>query len=299
MRKIVAGKELTVGGRFLKIGSIAEGYDMLDDPIEEWIDAFRHEASMDLFTFIPPLSAAAPRYPYHQEADNFAVCSISTYDRWLMSIDKKARNMVRKAEKCGLEAREVPFDDILVAGIASINDETPMRQGRRFSHYRESLETVRALNGTFRDRAIFIGVFDRTRLIGYVKLVPDEDGEQAGIMQILSLIAERGKAPNNLLIAQAVRSCAERGIGYLWYANFDYGTRASDGLRSFKEENGFERRDVVRYYIPLTWKGRLALSMGLHRPVWHRLPPGLVDQAARIKRLLAKLYRRQAPRLDP
>jgi hypothetical protein len=37
-------------------------------------------------------------------------------------------------------------------------------------------------------------------------------------MHILSMIRHREKAPTNALIAQAVRSCAERGIPYLWYA---------------------------------------------------------------------------------
>ena len=63
------------------------------------------------------------------------------------------------------------------------------------------------------------------------KLVADYLEAARDLEQILSLVNERDKAPNNLLIAQAVRSCADRGIEYLWYANFDYGTSIDSGLR--------------------------------------------------------------------
>ena len=50
----------------------------------------------------------------------------------------------------------------------------------------------------------------RIGVIGFAKLVPDEDHQQAALMQILSMVSHRDKSPTNALIAQAVRSCAER-----------------------------------------------------------------------------------------
>ena len=127
-------------------------------------------------------------------------------------IDFKARNKVRKAEKNGVVTREVLFDDALVRGISAIYDEAPIRQGKRFWHYRKDLDAVRRMNGTFLGSKHLHRRILPTDLIGFVKLVSDEDDGQAGLMQIISMIQHRDKAPTNALIAQAVRSCAERGI---------------------------------------------------------------------------------------
>ena len=91
-------------------------------------------------------------------------------------------------------------------------------------------------------------------------------------MQILSMIRHRDKAPTNALIAQAVRSCAERGIPVLVYANFAYGNKERDSLSDFKQHNGFQRIDVPRYYVPLTLAGRAALRLGLHRDGVDQIP---------------------------
>ena len=80
------------------------------------------------------------------------------------------------------------------------------------------------------------------------------------------------KAPTNALIAQAVKSCAERGLLYLWYANMSYGKKLADGLADFKRHNGFEKIELPRYYVPLTVAGRLALRLGLHHGMSHLIP---------------------------
>jgi hypothetical protein len=83
-------------------------------------------------------------------------------------------------------------------------------------------------------------------------------------MQIVSMVGHRDKAPTNALIAQAVRSCVERGIPYLFYSHFAYGKKQRDRLSDFKEHNGFQRVDLPRYYVPLTPIGAIALRLGLH-----------------------------------
>ena len=122
------------------------------------------------------------------------------------------------------------------------------------------------------DSSIFIGdpFKPEDKLIGFVKLTYDETRTQAGLMQILSMVKHRDKAPTNALIAQAVRSCADRGISYLVYSRFTYGNKERDTLSDFKERNGFRRIDIPRYYVPLTPVGRVAFRFGLH----HK---GLVD----------------------
>jgi hypothetical protein len=48
--------------------------------------------------------------------------------------------MVRKAEKDGVKVSVIPQSEMLAKGIWEIYNETPIRQGRAFPHYGESLE---------------------------------------------------------------------------------------------------------------------------------------------------------------
>ena len=165
------------------------------------------------------------------EWDNFAALPVQTFEHWWSSqIDNKTRNMVRKSQKKGLVVKEVTFDHALVAGIQEIYNETPVRQGKQFWHYGKDVDTVRRENATFLDQSIFIGAFLDKRLVGFVKLVIDKCGGQAGMMQILSMTAYRDVAPTNALIAQVVRSCADRKIPYVRYATFSYGESITTAL---------------------------------------------------------------------
>jgi len=280
----ICGKEVTIEGKWVRIARLAEGFDSADD-LEVVLDALRKSGHrIDLFTFIQRLSETSPNHTYTMEWDNFAVLPVSTFEHWFtQQIKTQTRNKIRKSEKAGLTVREVPFDDELIRGISAINDESPVRQGRPFWHYKDDLETVRRKNGSFLSQAVFIGVFHEGVMIGYAKLVSDPTREQAGLMQILSMIQHRDKAPTNLLIAEAVRSCAQRSIPNLWYANFSYGKKEKDGLSDFKEQNGFRRVDVPRYHIPMTLLGRLSLRMGLHRGLREHVPGPLQDKIRKLR----------------
>jgi hypothetical protein len=217
------------------------------------------------------------------EWDNLAVLPISTFERWWTEqIGFKARNKAKQAEKKGVTLREVAFDDALVQGIWEIYNECPVRQGRRFAHYGKNIDTVRKEEATFLDSSTFIGAFLGDKLIGFVKLVHDETRTQAGLMNIVSMIRHRDKAPTNALVAQAVRSCAERKISYLVYSNFAYGRKLRDSVRDFKERNGFQRIDLPRYYVPLTRTGWVAFRLGFHHRLADRLPEPV---AAKLREL--------------
>jgi hypothetical protein len=177
----------------------------------------------------------------------------------------------------------VPLDDALVHGVWAIYNECPVRQGRRFPHYGKPIDVVRTELGTFLDSSTFIGAFVEDTLIGFAKLTMDESRTQAGLMHIVSMIRHRDKAPTNALIAQAVRSCTERSIRYLVYANFAYGKKQRDSLRDFKERNGFRRVDLPRYFVPLTRKGRIALRWGLHHRATDYLPGLWLEQARMLR----------------
>lgn len=270
----VGRRSVKIEGQLLRTARIdGEKYCFLDDP-EPVVQGLRHCGSrVDLFTFMQRLPETTPKYKYPMEWDNFAALSISTFDHWwTKQIGFKARNKAKQAEKHGVTLREVPFGDELIQGIWEIYNELPIRQGKRFPHYGMSLDQVRRYAGTFLDQSVFIGGFLEGKMIGFIKLTMDETHTQAGLMHIVSLVSERDKAPTNALIAQAVRSCAQRGIAHLVYSNFAYGNKKTDSLSDFKERNGFERVDVPRYYVPLSPVGWSALRLGLHRRLIDYVP---------------------------
>jgi hypothetical protein len=282
----VCGKDIRVEGALVRVGRLAaEKYEFLDDPVAT-IDVLRRSgARLDLFTFMQNLSQRSAQYDYQREWDNFAAVQVSSFDHWwTKQINGKTRNMVRRAEKAGVVVREVPFDDALVEGISAIYNECRTRQGKPFWHYGKDLGAVRAENATFLDRSVFLGAFVDAKLIGFAKLVSDEHQGQAALMQIVAMIQHRDKAPANALIAHAVKSCADRGIPYLVYANFAYGKKQQDSLTDFKQHNGFERIDVPRYYVPLTLVGRAALGLGLHHGLRHRVPEPVLASLRRVRR---------------
>ncbi|MGH7896574.1 MAG: hypothetical protein ACREQQ_01385 [Candidatus Binatia bacterium] len=291
----IAGRHVWIEGRLLRVARLElDKYDTVDDPGAIGEALRESPVRVDLFTFMQKLPDTSPKYAYAMEWDNVAALTISSFEHWWTEqINDKTRNVVRVAERKGLATREVPFDDALVRGISAVYDESPVRQGKRFRHYGKDLETVRRENGTFLDRSRFIGAFLDSQLVGFAKLVCDEDHRQAGLMQIVSMIRHRDKAPTNALIAAAVRSCAERRIAHLLYASFAYGNKREDSLTAFKRHNGFRRVDLARYYLPLTWLGRGALRLGLHHRLRERIPEPLL---ARVRAARSRWYARRLPR---
>ena len=282
----ICGKQALIEGKLVRVARLdAEGFDFFDDP-ESALEIIRKSrAGADLFTFTQKLSDTAPKYSYPTEWDNIAALRVTTFDDWMTKqIDFKARNKARKAAKHGVVVKEVPFDDDLIRGISGIYNESPIRQGRRFWHYRKDLDTLRRMKATFSDRSIFIGAFFDGSMIGFIKLVPTEDRSQAGLMHIASMFLHRDKAPTNALIAQAVRSCADRKIPYLWYANFSYRKKQQDSLADFKRHNGFQKVDVPRYYVPLTLRGRIAFKLGLHHEIADSIPEPVAATFRKIRR---------------
>jgi hypothetical protein len=288
----ICGREIAVEGRMLRIAQLhGDRYRFLDDPAQI-IDGLRRGGErVDLFTFAQRLPESEPKFSYAFEMDNLAVLPITTFENWwTKELGFKARNKAKQAEKNGVVLREAPFDDALVAGIRAIYNECPIRQRRRFPHYGKDFETVYREEATFLDSSVFIGAFFEEELIGFVKLVPDETCTQAGLMNIISMVKHRDKVPQNALIAHSVRACAARGIQYLVYSRFDYGKKEQDGLRDFKERNGFRRFDTPRYCVPLTAMGSAALRFGLHHKMSDRLPEGV---AKRLRDLRASWYERK------
>src|SRR4051794_16814957 len=231
---------IRITGHILRIALLdADMYQHVSEP-ELLIDALRQAGErIDLFTFLQPLPAAEPKYPYPMEWDNLAVLELSSFDQWWKSIGCKTRNKARLAEKKRVSLREVPFDDALVRGIWEIYNEVPVRQGRPFPHFGKSRETIYEEQATYLNSSIYIGAFLNEELIGFIRLVQDDARVQAGVMNIVSKVSHKDKSPTNALLAQAVRTCVERGIHYIVYERFAYGNRQHDTVSDFKERNGF------------------------------------------------------------
>jgi hypothetical protein len=277
----VCGRDILVHGRVFRIARLdGDKYKFLDDPEPVLAELRKSDTRVDLFTFMQKLPETSPRYSYPMEWDNLAVLPVSTFDNWWTeTIGFKARNKAKQAGKKGVVVKEVPFDDTFARGIWEIYNESAVRQGRRFPHYGKTFENIRHMSSTFLDTSVFIGAYLDEKLIGFIKLTADDSGTQAGMMHIVSMIQHRDKAPTNALVAQAVRSCADRGISHLVYSNFAYGKKERSSLSDFKERNGFQRINLPRYYVPLTSLGSVAFRLGMHHKFIDRLPAPLLAKA--------------------
>lgn len=272
---------LVVIGKVLKIAQIHDeawlDSRILPDPLKTIDMLLNSKSRPDIFTFSQRDFETEQRYNFPFELTNIAAIPIKSYDYWwTKQIDGKTRNMIRKTQKKGVDVRVSVFDEKLVEQITKIYNETPIRQGKPFWHYGKSIEQIRLEDSSYLERSVFLGAYCGEELIGYLKMV--SIGEIAGVMQILSMVKERDKAPNNALISKAVEICASKGIKHLFYGEYVYGKKEHSSLIDFKKNNGFKKIDFPRYYVPLTLKGQLAIKFGLHKG-WSNILPADIKSA--------------------
>jgi hypothetical protein len=287
----VYGKTVIVTGRLYKVAAVKdedwqEG-DVVLSP-EEFLANTQQRAGLDadIFTFTQKPTAPTPRFPYLYEWESVAAIRIVSYsDWWNNRVSKELRRDVRKAAKLGVVVRQVSFDDDFVRGIQGIYDETPIRQGHPFWHYKKDFDSVKLANSTYLEKSDFLGAFWHDELIGFLKIVYVD--HLARLMQILSKDAHRDKRPTNALIAKAVELCDSKGCSHLTYGKYRY-AQGADKLTAFKHRNGFEEILVPKYYIPLTTKGRLVLYLGLHRGAKALVPVSVLRM---LRRFRSSIYR--------
>jgi len=290
----IGGKEIRVTGRVLRIGRLeAEGFEFVEEHQALLRDLRAASTRMDLFTFTERLTALRSRHEYRMDWDNVAAIPITTFEAWWTTqASRKSRTAARRANRNGVEIREMAFDNALVQAIREIYNETPVRRGKPHTHYGKDLATVGREAATFLDSSVWIGAFLDRKLIGFAKLTMDAARSQARLMNFSAMIRHRQSAPANALMAAAVRFCADRRLPYLVYGNFTYGNKRDDGLTDFKRHNGFQRIDVPRYYVPLTRLGSAALRLGLHKRAVDRVPEPVL---ARLRGLRSAWYSRKLP----
>ena len=287
----VNDKTVIVTGRWLKVAAVndedwQEG-EVVSSPALFLANLREHKGlGADIFTFSQKPPDATPRFPFLYEWDSVAAIRVVSFsDWWTNRVSTDLRRDVRKAAKLGVEVRPVLFNDDLVRGIMGIYDETPIRQGKPFWHYKKSFDAVKLANATYLERSDFLGAFWREELIGFLKIVYVD--HLARLMQIISKEAHRDKRPANALIAKAVELCDARGCTHLTYGKYRY-PQGADQLTGFKHRNGFEEILVPKYYVPLTTKGRVALHLRLHREAKALLPAAVLKALRRVR---AAVYR--------
>lgn len=262
-------------GTFVTVGEIFDAYWLEAETLPDLTSLVEELRTVrnrpDLLTFVQRVPNTKPQFCYPMEWDNVAAIPVSTHEKWFREdISSASRRNIRTSERKGVTVRVEPYDSNYVRGIMSIYNESPVRAGRRFWHYHKPFEVVEAENGTYRERSSYLGAYLNDEFIGYMKIVWDTG--TAAIMQILSKLEYRDKRPNNALLSHAVKLCEERSVQYLLYERLIYGNKGEDSLTRFKRDNGFMRVDLPRYYIPLTMKGKLALSLGMHRDMKEIMP---------------------------
>ncbi len=261
---------------FIKLGHDTYEYQKNITPTPIFIKKLI-EHKVDVYTFLERTWSCPitnPSSNWIKTEDNVGLLELKSYDDWWQGISKKTRNLVRKAEKSGIKVSLVEPGDKLAEGIWKIYNETPIRQGRVFTHYGESLQTVKK-NIHDEKNNTFISAYLDEELVGFIQLVY---GDQIAIVSnLLSMQVHWDKSVNNALLAKAVEVCASKGQKWLMYGRM--GNHPS--LDKFKENNGFAKVKIARYYIALSRKGRLAIRLGLQK----ELRDSLINSQSTLKPL--------------
>jgi hypothetical protein len=250
------------------IGHDIHEYEKNVTPTDKYLEKLV-DRDVDIFTFLErKWCCPIPNSPSNwvREDDNVGLLEIKDYQTWWTSVGKKTRNMIRKAEKSGVKVAAVEMSDKLTEGIWKIYNETPIRQERAFSHYGDSLQNVSHNMYENADHSTFIGAFLSEELVGFIQIIYGDN--IAVISQILSMQKHWDKSINNALLSKAVEICANKGQRWLLYGRI--GNHPS--LDRFKENNGFIKYPISRFYIPLTRKGRVTIKLGLQRELKDSLP---------------------------
>ena len=282
-------KEIVVRGGWCKTAALRHEWCEFLDYAPQDIERFRERGlAADLFTFIDDVGTNPGGYDYHHEAMSVAALPVTTYEKWWDEIGFKPRNKIRKAQKSGVEVRSVELSDDFARGVEAIYNESPIRQGRRFFHFGKKAPAIKEELTSFLDQSILVGAYFKGELIGFMKLFPG--AHVLRTIHIIAKLAHREKCAMDILIAKAVELCAERKLSYV-----QYGSWTDGGVGAFRGKHGFERLEVRRYYVPLTWKGHLLLQLQFHRPVRDRIPSDLLAPVLNLRnRWTAFRYRNTA-----
>jgi hypothetical protein len=281
---IIDGKDFVISKGIVRTLSLRNDIvDSVGDP-EILLDSIRKmRLPVDLLEFPQSLDDPSPGFPYPMELDNLAAVKISTYEEWLKQIHTNTRKKIKKAQKCGVVVKTENLSRQLVQGMADIFNETAVRRGRRYSYFGRDLDTVEKEWSADAGRNIFLVAYYQDDIIGFFQLsFSDHVARASGT---IAKLAHRDKAPMNALVAKSVEVCVDRNIRYLVYGKYAYGKKGEDSLTEFKRNNGFQRIERPMYYVPLSFRGRIGLLLGLHHGLSERMPVRLYNTLSKLRSL--------------
>lgn len=283
----INGQTFVVRGSRIKIASLHdEDYlpQTVIDPAEcvRILTGKQAGIKADIFYFSQREPDIEPHYQYVTELRSLAVANVADHEAWWQKVSHGTKCNIRQAKKRGVEVRVQTFNDDLVRGIMSIQNEIQIRQGRPFYHYGKPFEKVKRDHGSYLDCCDFICAYDGEELIGFLKLV--YRGDTATIMQINSKLACQHKRPANALLAKAAEICGLKGISYLAYGDLSLWNKRGGSLSDFKLRNGFEEMLVPSYYVPLTAWGRFCVKTRLYRGRFGILPGSVISAGLELRR---------------
>ncbi len=287
------GQTIVVRGKRIRIASVHDA-DWIADAVADpaaCIQVLKKGGAgirADIFYFSQQVRDCTPHFDYPMEMRSIAVADVSSFQAWWRKIAHGTRNNINQAKKRGVVVRVQEFNDDLIRGIMSVQNENPIRQGRRFYHYGKTFEQTKRDHGSFLGSCDFICAYRDDEFLGFLKLI--YHGDVASIMQISSKLAFQHFRPANALIQKAAEICVSKGIPNLVYGEFNYWNKRESTLRNFKTNNGFEEMLVPEYYVPLTPWGSICVKAKLYRGLIGILPAGAIAAALNLRLKWHKLF---------
>jgi hypothetical protein len=276
----VNGKNIVVGGKWIRIARV-EAEEWLESELEDpqrCVQVLKQQRSADLQADILSFAQKPPdihrKYQFPVEWDSVAAVCLTSFQDWWDGLPQETRKNVRRAQKRGVVVQVRTLDDALIRDLQILNNDSPVRQGKVFTHYGKTIDQVKKDQAAFLDRCDYICAYHEKELIGVVKLI--YRGEVASILTFLPKASHHDKRPANAIMAKAVELCEQKGIHYLTFGKFNYGNKHHTPLREFKIRNGFGEIRVPHYYVPLTVKGAISVRLKLHRGLLGLLPHGVI-----------------------
>lgn len=286
----INGKDIIITGKWIRIARV-EAEEWLESELEnpqQCVQVLKQQSAAlraDILSFTQKLPAMRPKYEYPLEWESIAAVRLTTFKEWWEGLPQETRKNVRRAQKRGVTVQIKSLDDDLIQDLQILNNDSPVRQGKVFTHYGKTFDQVKKDQEAFLDRCDYICAYHGKELIGVVKLI--YRGDVASILTFLPKASHHDKRPANAVLAKAVELCVEKRITHLIFGKFNYGNKKHTPLREFKIRNGFEEMLTPRYYVPLTIKGAISVRLKLHRGLLGLLPHSVITLLVNAR---SKLY---------
>lgn len=282
---------IVVKGKWLKV-AIIEAEDWTEREVADpaaCIQALKaQKRRVDIFTFVQKIPNTVPRYTYPITWESLAVIQLITFEQWWTRLPQETRKNVRRSEKRGVVVSVNELSDKLIHDLVDLNNDNPIRQGKRYTHFGKTFDQVKRDQLSYLDRSDYICAYFGDELVGLVKLV--YSGTSASILTFLSKSSHADKRPSNALLSKAVEVCLAKGITHLVFGRLNYGNKRESSLKDFKLRHGFEEILVPRYHIPLSVWGSICQHIGLHKGLLGVLPPKVITTALSLRARCYSLY---------